>query len=158
MGWTKVPGMSAPPVGLTINESCQSLTRRVTNPFWKHQRIFQAVLFFRCRMRVGIVYIFELTSSLVETLIRRYIEHHINWILDLTFSHAFRVKQPPTAFSVILSCSVVSGQRMGRCPEQSTNISREGVRYPAGNMLCKWPLQPDEQSVENKKKWAVCLS
>lgn len=98
-GWSKVPGMSAPPVGLTINTNCQSLTRRVTNPCWKHQRTFQAFLFCSCRMTfVGIVYICWLGSSFLETLIKVCTCHYISWKLSLTFSHRFRVKQPLTSF------------------------------------------------------------
>ena len=98
-GWSKVPGMSAPPVGLTVNKGCQSLTRRMTNPCWKHQRTFQALSFCSCRKTVvGVVYICWLGPNFLETLIKACTCHHINLKLSLIFSHRFRVKQPPTSF------------------------------------------------------------
>lgn len=42
-GWIKVPGISAPPVGLPTRRSCQGLPSRVTNPCWERHGAFQAL-------------------------------------------------------------------------------------------------------------------
>lgn len=83
VGWSKAPSMSAPPVGLITNQSCQSLTRRMSNPSWKHQRIFQTSLFCSWRIRVvGIVYSWLLGLSFLEAIKRCVSSYQLKVVSD----------------------------------------------------------------------------